>query len=419
MSSRRYLSITLLAATLLTGVGCSSDDDDNGSANNGNNGEQPPLYLASSITFTPNGTVTYVHVLDSMDDSTVFDEAKALEISGSGLMDAPQDNPARAFYVAAGADPVIQRYLVSEQGEITLDNELSMAAHGVTRGASGPRPLHLVSDTIGYHVDADTLQVIVFHPTDMTITDVIPLTGLLYEDDVIPRLALPFLDQGRLIMPASYWSDATNRTPTNRGSLAILDIASGSVSYDTQTQCGDISWSAADAEGNIYFASHVDLAINQAAGVIDTAPCMVRMKAGENTFDSDYYVNLFDLTNDNRPVTALAPSSGDTAYTLIYASDAAPVTPENARDLSGSVWEFHSIELGNEVATVTKVADAPLTSPFPFISAFEHDTLGDITYLLNINADFSESTLYNINAPDNWTVITKAPGYLNRLIRMQ
>ena len=378
------------------------------------------MYLVNTAFFNADGTSYVTYVTDSFDASTEFDATTALEINERISLSVPENNPDRAFYVSRSSAPEIERYLVDERGEITFDKTMSLAGEGVTSANQLIEGLTFLSAEKAYFIDFVSLQVIEFNPTAMTITDAFSMDGLLE-----PNLKAPFgyfknLDQGRIVVAGVY--ENLDDTSARFGKLAIINTNDNSVTYDSQDQCGGMAWTARDQEENIYWVSHTFVAINQAAGLTpeDHKPCMVRMKSGADGFDNEYYVNLLDMTEDNRPAGAMAQGVNGLAYTLVYNQTADTITPDNQGQLyRDEGWEYHSFELGNEAATFTKVPNVPGGVPYGISGTFNLQGTGDISYVTTVSADFSTSSVYNTTDPSAWQPINTVPGFIFSLFRLQ
>lgn len=206
----------------------------------------------------------------------------------------------------------------------------------------------------------------------------------------------PIIDGDRVVVPVTF-HDA-DYAPTPLSKLVIYNATTDEVTVDTSTQCGSLSRSAVDDEGNVYWASSFDIAagyaLDASASFADDqtfAPCMMRMAAGADGWDDDYFVDLTSLTDDARPAHAIMTGNGDVAYTAIFdPSDVGPISEDSARS---NAWAFHSVELGNEAAGATVVPDAEPTNHRPSFGSFVNESNELVGWIMTVNDEFTETTL--------------------------
>jgi hypothetical protein len=421
----------LAASLLLTACGSSSNSDKNvGQADKGAGLEEKgagledsldQIYLVKSTSWTTDDGIALHFITDTLNAETVFDKSEALAIPGyTGIAVPEGDNPDNAFFVGLNPEPIFQRYVVSDAGEVTLDKSIDFTNTGA--GSSGRalmRASKILSPSKGYIVDANTLQIIVFNPTAMTITNTISLADLA-ETNLPNRWSIfPVIDGDRFIAAISYYDadwDAVAHTK-----VVIVDSNTDTFITDTSTDCGSVSSSAKDAAGNIYFASHDQTALEYFKGTGAYPPCAIRINAGANEWDDTYLLHLQNLTNDNRLAMTAMTGPGDTAYTLVLSSTAqAQLTSEtHFKSLIQNIWEFHSFDLTDDSAVATKIDYEPMTVSRVQYGSFAHDELGDISWMFRVSDDFGMSTIINSTNPANWSDITTVPGQLELVTRLK
>jgi len=428
-SLRRLNQARAALVLLLVAAGCGDDsatrDDDTGTAtdNTGTgdgDGEPTAQFLVNHALFTPDGSTTFLSLVDSLSAGTEVDTSESIELPGYVIVSAPPDRSG-TFYIGLSDRPLLQRYEVGLDGTVAVTGEVSFAGLGLTSASSLIDPIHYVSPTKAYFVDNATLQVIVWNPQAMEIVGSFELDGL-FEDTYVPVMYFLNEDAGRLVVSSGYQRPDMTFDPMGR--VAIIDTANDSVVYGEQTRCGFLSWTTQDTDGNTYFISHSGQAITRAAGVSGDPtfePCMVRLESGATDFDDSYYVDLTTLTG--RPAGALVPGAGDTAYTLVYQEDAPPITPDNYNDAFGApFWEYYSFTLGDEENTIAKVPDVPAGAPYAV--GFEVD-VGTATaplptpFATSVSADFSSTVVYDITDPTVWTPEISAPGFVYSIKRIR
>lgn len=434
MKSKFVKTLPLLVATagaplgvVACGDGSSGDDAADGGggeggtqATGGNGGTTPtadPLYLVVGSSFTPDGRSTYAAVVDDIGADGSISLEEALEIPGVPSVAVPQRGG--VFFVGSAEEPTVERYRVTTEGSIEADGRFSVAGLGLIAGRGSVRDaFQFISDTRAYLIDDDTLQVVIFNPQDMTTTGSFSLDGLA-EDGTITQLNFVERDGNRLLVSTNHVrSDGTFAV---LGKLAIIDTITDAVTYASQNRCGHLAWSAQDTAGNTYFASHPFQAAAEAGGIAGTPaakPCMIRLLAGQDGFDPDYFVDLNALTG--RPTGAVIQGTEDRAYVLAFDNQMFPITAENAEAaISLPGWAYFQIKLGDETANVTEVTSIAPGAGFGFSFTTEVGLDRTVTpFVISVAQDFSAGTFYEI-AETGFVEALTAPGSPGAAFRIQ
>lgn len=426
-----------LAASVLLAA-CGSDDN-NSQTEFRNLDPDNPMYLVKSTAWVTEAGVSLHFLTNTLDEETVFDPDTALAIPEyTGIAVPEGDNPDHAFYAGMYTSSVYRRYVVSDTGEVSLDDELDFSGISGATGRNLLRATQFISPTKAYALDFAGLQVIAFNPTDMTLIDTdesteeidtISLAGIAEAE--LPRTwaVFPTVDGDRFVATMGFygadWSDP------GVTKLVVVDSNDNSLATDSVDNCSAVSGSAKDSNGNMYFASYDEAALAHEQGRGAYAPCVIRVLAGTNEFDDSYLMNLQNLTNNGRMAMGAVTGNGDIGYNLIM-SDAgqALVTDETlSRHLRIPVWEFHSFDLTDSNATATKVEGVVSTEgaegiPGGTISrilngSFTHHELGDITWMAQIDVE-ATSSIYNSTNPTTWSLITNSvPGQIEFVGRLR
>ncbi len=301
--------------------------------------------------------------------------------------------------------PVIERWAINDDGQLenTLDEPLDLSAYGVTSTMGRSQPvIQFVDETHAYYIDNENFKVIVFNPQASPMT--------VYPDDGFSLGGLDVAGQGedlgsvfrsgdRIFVTGRYWDEVTENT-TNLVKTAIIDVTNGSVTYAQSDRCGLIGAVVDDDEGNLYFGSHPGLSVGTAAGWADenTPPaCIVRIKAGEDEFDADYFVNL-DEISDGKLVGSLMPGADNHAYVMQYAGST-EVTSENSRTVLWSgEWDAYVLDLHDAESTYAKLEGFPKAVAYG--SGFR-TTVGTerVTYLIYGDPSGNGGAYYDVSNP--------------------
>ncbi|MEM9193870.1 MAG: hypothetical protein AAGF12_32140 [Myxococcota bacterium] len=381
-----------------------------------------PLYVAHFTQQTPDAFNSLVGIVSDLSAGTQFDVTGALTFPGFlGVVTPPTPNG--SFFVMLGDETVIIRYDISETGELVeFDPRLNYSSLGATRGNFMLSFAHFISEDRAYMVVPDALSVLVWNPQTMTIVESIDLSsGLTPPDNLRTRTTDSRIDaQGRLLVPMGYcrfMNDDNTCAPLMR--VAIIDPTDFSVTYDEDTRCGRPTLSVTDASGAIYFISHPGQSsqfVGGAAGDPAFPGCLIRVQAGADGFDPNYYVNQLDLTPEGRPIGSIIPGVGNRAYATVWPRSPDEFDAANWFELrSEPVWQVFSFEPGNEAATFALESGIPTTADQisgRLVSVRRPSGEDELIPVALTNPDGFDSTTFNdVSDPNNWAPGIVFPGF--------
>jgi hypothetical protein len=401
-----YPKLSLIVAFALLGCGSESssvenaptatgdgdgDGDDQQDAGDGGSTDEDPLYAIAGTSFNPDGETSYVALVPSLAGGTPIDYSAVLEVAGGASIFGMDSR--RFFALGKAEEPTITRYEIDANGSLIQGEQLSLQQYGLSGTWLDPGLVPILSDTKAYLVDSEQMQVIVWNPSTMRITGSFPL------DDVVPdgySTTLfepdPTLRGDQLLIAALHGEgDATAPFST----LIVLDTVNDEVANVTRDErCGGLWDSVIDSAGDTYFATGIwDAAQNRTLGTdIATAPCLVRVNAGEVEFDADFYLELSSLAGGNA-AGGLVAGEGDEAFIKVLDEEGfGNIGPESFDEVwGGSHWQWWRISLGsNEEGQET--SSLPLSAGASGVL-----TVDGKAYVRNANADFSETTLVQMD----------------------
>lgn len=383
--------------------------------------EESPLYLVKTTDWSTDDGTTLLFLVDSIDSDTEFNAEDALAISGYHYVAVNEsgDGEDSAFYLAVDNTPTLQRYVVNDDGKAELDAELDFSAQGITDARDAMRAGKIFSAEKGYFIDYATMQVVVFNPKEMTFTKTIDLSEHAEVDFPNRWAVFPVIDGDRVVIPITFYGSDWSAAKLSK--LVIVDSTTDTVTVDSSTLCGSVSGSSVDAAGNVYWATSASIAVSYAVDPdsVAFAPCMIRMKSGADGWDDSYYVNMTDLTDNQRPVYGVTTGDGYKGYTLVYSDEADPITTDNARSAARqSVWEFSSFDLEAPFAGVTKVENALPTNNRLNSGVFLNDDKVT-SWIDTVSTDYTMSTIYDTTDSENWQVLIVVPGDLETISRIR
>ncbi len=268
------------------------DDGDTGDDDGDDDGGEQPAVLVAERVFTPEGRSYYVSVLPEVPGATI-DRAQALELSSADI-EVFND----FVYIRDRDANTMTRYSVSDDLALVEDGQLSFA--GVGLGTGRYHTAYLTPER-AYVMDSAEWRLIEWNPTTME------LTGEVIAIDYAEKAELPFGAIGpparvgdRLVSPI-YWEDFDNLILYPGSGALVIDAASSEPpAFIEDPRVGGAFRAIADDSGDAYVTGVVggDLRLFGSAlgGGALPASGLLRIPAGEQTFDPDYLVDVETIT---------------------------------------------------------------------------------------------------------------------------
>lgn len=365
----------------------------------------PPLFLVAGYLTTADEWVGYLAVVSDVSADGEVNLAKAIEFPDDMSFASPGGGE---VYVGLGGSPIIQKWVLTDEESLELDDEVNLGAFGVTSALGLKNPLHFIDDDEAYFFDDETLQVIVWNPQTMETEEALSIQDL-DEPDLWLGANYVHRDADRLLLTGRYWrGDDTAALLTK---VAIIDASTREVTYATDERCGNVSFSAEDSAGNMYFASHTYQAAALAVGAAGDPPapsCIIRILAGDTDFDPNYYVDLSELAEGHAGGIVQGP--GDEAFVLVYAGP--ELTLDNyAAAQRESHWEYYAITLGSERDTFRKVENVSATAGYGLAFTLELEPGKPTPYVIAVDGAFGEGTYYDVSDADHFEAGLTLPGF--------
>lgn len=270
---------------------------------------------------------------------------------------------------------------------------ISLAAHGLAFMWRDPGLVPFIAPDKAYVIDAETSSVVMWDPEAMQLTGSFVIDGVVdasypdtgFEPDPTRR--------GDQLLIAATHSNETATAPFS--TLIVLDVQSDRVvSVVREERCGGLWNSVQASNGDIYYATGAwDAAQHHALGeAVATAPCLVRVKAGETAFDPDFFVRASDLTL-GRATGGLVGGRDDTAYVKALDESLLPEGADFDTIWSGAAWQWWRLDLGAGGGGAVPVDDIVAAAA----GGGELSVEGR-AYALNVAADLAETTLFDMSA---------------------
>lgn len=316
----------------------------------GSSGEAPaedPLYSVGSIVADPLSRTLFVQTVREL--SGTLDLSNAIEVPGNARHFAYGG----AVYIGLGEEPTIERYVPDETDALQVDARLSFQQYGIT---SIPPALAFVDDHKAYLIMHDALVAVIFDPTEMLILGEIDLSSLA-KPDLPLQTWFPTAHENRVYFPARRVNEISfNIDPLV--SVAILDTDNDTLlTVAEDDRCVSATRPIVGEDGNIYVMGDgrngVVQTVTELRGEEVPPTCLLRILAGETTFDPDFFVDVSEITGGRTAATQMwqVPSFPGSAFGKMYYEDEVPadfdVTGPNVWGLP--VFKLWKINLGDEV----------------------------------------------------------------------
>ncbi|MEM0941489.1 MAG: hypothetical protein AAF600_15175 [Bacteroidota bacterium] len=406
MKTIKFLPISLIV--FLT-FACSEDDgqgQDDGSDNAG------PLYAVDNRIFTPDGSLSYLVTASALDDASIdiTDFSGLPEFPGSARVYGPEMQG--VTYLTNG-DPTITEVTFAEDGEPEIGRVISFAGEGVEFTSGGSLNVFL-SPTKAYFVSQTTLEVVVWNPEIMEITSTFPLPLTVTPGSF--RLFLrgkPIIVNDLLVLISYEWTDS-DRFNNNGVTVTVVDTNSDAVVSNTvEERAVSFFAYAEDNAGNLYFIPDTEVAFEHYL-VPDRvqAPVMLRMMAGEISFDPDWS-RSFTEELGTRFWGNSFPGPDGSVYFLALDDELPEIEDVEITNDFSSIegWKWYRLD-GFDADFEETTIDAGFIGGFAFFADKEY-------YVQRFNEADETYTLFKTTAPGGLKEGLTTPGFSYSMLRVR
>jgi hypothetical protein len=305
---------------------------------------QGDFALATTV-FGDNDTQTsYVALSDDPAKQGELSTQNALEVGGSASLFAVRGK--NMFGVGSSDSPTVTRYKVDDDGFLEVTGLMSLGNTGISSGFLRSELVPIISDTKAYWISE---PVVVWNPTDMTVDATIPMPESEREGFVFEVGEAVLRDD--LVYVAASYRTIDDDFEGGEAVVLILDTERDEFTKIlTDKRCPNTSHIFEDEAGDLYVSSGVIAATfhyQQMAGY--PAPCMLRIRAGEQSFDADFKIDFADIT-EGRDAGHLVQGLAGRAYVLALHSDLLDSNIDSKTDIwapyEANAWRWWSFELG-------------------------------------------------------------------------
>jgi hypothetical protein len=398
---RLLVPLACLAAAL-TAVGC-GDDGAPTSADAADPGPDAAdaagggaLYSLGSVVIQPDGTrTTYVQTIPSLDVATV-DNSRAIELPGNGL------HLARAghVYIGLAEEPTMVRYTPDADGQLVEDGRVSFLNQGVARVGFGNV---FVSDTRAYMIAESEYVAVVWDPSAMEIVTTIDLAYLKQEGLDAEFWTVAYRD-GKVYIPVRYanWNTGVIGPSVT---LVIVDAATDTIlATATDDRCASGGRPVFAPNGDAYVVADGRNWSAQLFATVTGQPvpptCLLRLRAGETTFDPDFLVTLPSLTGFDAATELNPAADGEgTGYLRVFRPEMLPRGVEIGTDFA--FWGYRAFEMWRlDFANAGAGEDAPRAVAVPGLPlsslGFTDESVDGKLYVGD-SPDYTTTTIYELD----------------------
>jgi hypothetical protein len=393
MTSRRRHPTALLAASLAVSAACGDVP-------------APPAeevaYIAVSTVFNGDEALSYVTPLPSLAAEQDVDYLRSIEKGAIPRLYTDPEPTAR-FVLGEGQEPTLARFDV-EGGRMVPGARLSLANLGVS---SFDNAGYLLSDDKAYYYDHATLQVIVWNPATMEILSTIDVGGV-ERANVTAYFAYspPGLVGTNLFFLLQYYTGEPDYFPADGSVLVVIDTTTDTLAnIDVDDRCDALAnWVRTD-DGTVWFASGMASIQNRVFELGLETECMLKLAPDGRSFDDGFFVNLGTVIDSPVIGTMVQAGPGEVYVKALDQDVLALDAVGDVSELFAPVYRYWRIDL----ATMTATRDdrLPLTGSGGYFFA-----VGGQTYADQSAEDFSDTTLWHMNAPGGPTPGVTLRGYV-------
>ncbi|MCG8423914.1 MAG: hypothetical protein MJE77_38960 [Proteobacteria bacterium] len=409
--SNLYSHRTILIALSLSALigACGSDDDSNGPNTPGSG----PLWAITTQVFGTGGKAnSYIVVTDTLDAATPLSLDNAVELPGRSL--GVGRAAGGAVFATGDESAVLTRYQI-DSAALTKGDSISFAGQGLTRIGEYGSQFYFVSGSKAYFFDPQTLQIILWNPSAMTITDTIDLAELTEADTVVAFSQSPILRQNDALIMLVGWRGADNLSIVSKAGVVVLDVTDDSVQIATDDRCGYVRDGVLGSDGKLYMATEAyGTAVHRLDASAAPKPCLLRFDIENRQFDAAFHVELESLVGGAAAGSLIAgPSSG--AYLRVLDENLATIdNTTHPRSLaSQAAWQWYDLALGD---TVTATAHDGLPAGAGSVIVLD---AGDREVIPEFAPDFSLTEFRVVDSGAIGDVTLEVPGLVFSLVQLR
>jgi len=364
LSSSR-VALTTLALALTAGCGISDPTEPTTPEPTTPNADGP-LYAVITQLITADTPQSYIVLTNKLEGNEQLALDKAIELPGRSL--GMGISKSGALYVAGDQDATVTRYNLTANGTLQGVDTVSFAGKGVTSIGEYQTQFQFASPTKAYYFDGRTSQVIVWNPTEMTVTGSISLPGLAITGATTTFASSPVVArENQIIMPVG-WRPSASVGIIKQAGVIVVDTRTDTATLVTDDRCGYVRDGVLGPDGQVYLATEVyGSAVYRVAGGETPEPCLLKFDPVALKFDPDFYKSLNSFAGGSTVGTIL-PGPQGTAYVRVLDEQTYPIQAGVHPRLvaSAAAWKWTQLKLDTFTSTPIETLPASTGSTFLF-----------------------------------------------------
>jgi hypothetical protein len=368
-----------------------------------------PLYVISTSVLSQDNSTSYLAVVEDLHKGSRVSLDSALELPGGARAYGPPG--LGVVYTTSSENGTLTEVAFSETGEPSIGRELSLTGLGIT-STTGGNVHHFISPEKAYFVSQDSLEVVIWNPETMTLIGTLPLDigdKLVDKDGYFYFYPRPIVVDDKLVLIANQSASNDIDGPVN---TIVIDTKTDEiVASHMDERCPALLQSALDENGDRYFASSGFSAALHFMAKDAPAPCMLRIRNGETSFDSEWSRSLADALGT--PLwTGVTPGADGAMFVQSLAEDSPGVKAATEPfDLTiATPWRWQLLRDGD---AEPEAIDADYLEAPPFFPPIE---IGDSQFVSLW--DETDTTLLDLSSQDVPTKARVVPGFVYNIVRI-
>lgn len=329
-------ALLIFAAQGLTGCG-----GENATEQNAEGPSTPEWYALATNVFLPDGVAGHIVGTSTLEDQELS-LAASVEVPGGGMVHSAGDG---SVFVGSFDSPVYTRYQVGAAGQLTETGRMSFANLGLGSSGFSPNAVQFIAPDRAYLLTES--QVILWNPSELTITGEIPLPDLSRAGFTL-GVGYTTFRRGSELVWTLQWSSSEAAAVLAETAVAILDTTTDTLTVTTKAGCGGAVWGAQGEDGDtLYWSSGAyEAAVHRVSdGARAAAPCMVRLDPTQSELAEE--ITLLSTFTGNKLAGGLWGVRPGRATLRVFEDEGYEVAADtSASDVTfRAPWSWHWLDL--------------------------------------------------------------------------
>ncbi len=275
-------------------------------------------WLVQTTLQGPSGRNSYVQLLGSLDVGTL-DNARAVEISGNGRMFFLDVDH---LFLGSTETPTVTRYAPATDGSFEAAEQVSFQKAGFGYLPYGNTFANADAAVIA---DGSSLTALRWSPSQKTVGETIGLAAL--KKNGVELSIDPGVARGNTLFFRLQYTNADLLNVTPGVWLLLVNVDDGSTRVITDDRCtGGFSRISLAEDGTLYVVGDGYGALSRIFDGASAATCVLRVKPGEDEFDTTWKLSLPDVLG-GRDGTGLLYAGNGVAYVPAVYTERLPANP--------------------------------------------------------------------------------------------